>query len=250
MADQTEKTIFKCDFPGCGREFDTKMGLHGHMIHHKRADDSPAPTEKFTLVDQPSSRTLTPEEQAIVSRISGETNDWQTIGEESMVDFSLSEQPFKLPKEAQKHFDEKRFVFRWAERTPKRIDTLRTAEPPMRWIIVNKTTCPWIGDRNVDPVLGCVCRHDQLLMFKPWSWNELVKREKLRMAGAVDMKDIKNRNGQKGDGYEWKAGESYKISGGDQIIGADYVDSEISRLNSQMGITESGSPLGDTLEQY
>jgi hypothetical protein len=53
------------------------------------------------------SKIMTPEEQAIATRVMREQDSWENIKEEEMVDFSLSNDKFALPPEAQKLQNEK-----------------------------------------------------------------------------------------------------------------------------------------------
>ena len=56
-------------------------------------------------VEEPTS-VMTPEQRAIAERIAGETDDWKMLTERDMEDFSLMENPFKLPPPAQKMVDD------------------------------------------------------------------------------------------------------------------------------------------------
>jgi len=242
--DNEEKHI--CEEEGCGKTFDSASQLRGHMMSHKRQAKKDKKPE-LTTPEQTPRRVLTPEEEAIVRRVESEERDWETIGEESMVDFSLSEDPFKLPREAQERQDRREFAFRWALRKPERVDSLRTLAPPQRWMIVNKQTCPWINDRDIDPILGCVCRLTQMLFFKPWSWHMRVKEAKNALADGVDSRSVKNKHGIQDENSEWLAGDQYKISGGDQVFGEQFLADRENNLNEQMGVSY-GSSAGVTEE--
>jgi len=137
--------------------------------------------EKDLLTSQ-----LTPEELAIAKRVMTEGDDYRTpISEEEAIDFSLSEDPMKLPKSAQIRQDRREYCYRWITRTPSRVDEMRSRPRPLKWWICNRTTTPYLKD-FMDPVLGCVCRLDQVLVFKPWADYALEKRAKMELATAAD----------------------------------------------------------------
>jgi hypothetical protein len=118
---------------------------------------------------------ITAEEQAIAARTAADSNrEWETIGEESALDYSLGRDKFELPEPAKKAQNEKRFAFRWIARTPARIDQIRSAAIPERWWLCNSTNTPFL-QKFLDPVLGCVTREDQILVFKPWWMHEKMK---------------------------------------------------------------------------
>ena len=137
--------------------------------------------------DQAQRAVLTPEQQAIAERVAGQDTDWFTIGEESMNDFSMMINPMDLiPNypEAAKLQDEKKYVFRWCERSASRVDQLtRTAKPPLKWAIVNRQNLPEMSE-YVDSMMGCVCALDQILLFKPYSHAAIVNKAKAEMAKA------------------------------------------------------------------
>lgn len=171
-------------------------------------------------------RPLTPEEQAIAARIAADQDrEWETITEDSALDYSLGRWTFELPPEAKKAQDEKRFAFRWITRTKERIDEIRTKQPPARWWICNRSNTPFLA-HLCDPVLGAVVREDQILVFQPW-W----MRDKMRaiVQGIADGKsaDLTAKDGEArgaarfaasarpmGGGQETRQ----EIKGGDQIV--------------------------------
>lgn len=169
---------------------------------------------------------LTPAELALFQRIRGEQDDWKSIRESDIEDASLAQDPFKLPAEARALRDAKQFVFRWIERTPERLDEVRSASVPHRWWIVNANTMPDL-EHLCDPILGCVTKLDQMLVFKPyWMW---VKRqevmEELNQA-RERAGDIKQRDGEVKGGTKFSAGMKSgdnpeplvgEIKGGDRI---------------------------------
>ena len=125
-------------------------------------------TDNQDLDDSKSGQSLTPEQQAIASRVMAETAEWDQIGEESMNDFSLQITPLDLKHnfpEAWRDQQEKRYAYRFCERTDKRIDELtRGGHPVTRWKICTKLTTPHLG-KYVDDLLGCIARLDQILLF-------------------------------------------------------------------------------------
>jgi len=166
---------------------------------------------------------LTPEESAIFQRVSHETDDWKTITEEEMEDFSLMEDPYKLPAPAMKQQNDKQFAFRWAEASSKRIDVLRSLDPPAKWWVCNRAQTPFL-EGHFDPSHGGVQRLDQILLFKPmWMHvrHQEAKQEITRIQDTAG--DIKNRDGYKEDWGEWRSGESNKITGSDEVM-ADFND--------------------------
>jgi hypothetical protein len=102
-----------------------------------------------------------------------------------MNDFSLSVNPWDLPREVKKLQDEKRYAFRYCERTPARIDMLtRSQAPPLKWGIVNAVQLPELA-HLVDPITGGVCVGNQILLFKPWAHHAKVKEAKARLADGA-----------------------------------------------------------------
>ena len=150
---------------------------------------------------------LTPEELAIARRVAAE-GPILDHGEEGMVDFSLAEDPLKLPEPALKEQREKRLAFRWIRRSPERIDQVRNASPPLRWWICNRVNTPFLA-KYVDPVLGAVVRMDLILVCKPWSHFMAEQKAKLELADMGTASTIKAKDGVrdgKGEHYEWKGG--------------------------------------------
>lgn len=188
-----------------------------------KVEDLTPENEDDFLPEQKKPDNLTSEEAAIFQRVMSEDNEWQTLTEGDMEDFSLMVDPFLLPKEAEKLMKEKKFAFRWAERATKRIDELRNAGVPLRWWVVNRGSD--IGakfpDKLFDNIHGGIQRHDQLLMFKPWWMHEKVKEMKQALADAsYNAGNIANRDRQKIDetGSEWLASPDQKISAKDEVI--------------------------------
>lgn len=184
---------------------------------------------------------LTPEEAAIFQRTIAEQDDWKTITEGDVEDFSLMEDPFKLPKEAQDKVDRKQLAFRWIERKPDRIDQVRNATPPKRWWIANSITTPFLK-KYVDPILGCIVNMDQMLMVKPYWMYEKHQQAKMELAEIKDQTGrIDSKDGVSDGKVEWYAGREHKI-GKNDVVMADEAE-----VDAVLGIKDDNSGLG-TLE--
>lgn len=178
----------------CGKAFPQANHLKNHLRSHSAENNQPQEpaemTEKNkniklepeanTQTESPepkgtrSNSALTPDERALVDQISRQTTDWEQITEDQIHDFSLSEDPLKLPKEAQERQDRKEMAYRWCERTPKRVAELTNASPPMTWWVANGVTAPYLK-KYIDPTIGGVCKMDQILLLKPWNLHQKVK---------------------------------------------------------------------------
>jgi hypothetical protein len=195
--------------------------------------------------------TRTPEEEAIRLRAYSDDKSWESVGEDSVLDFSLNEDPLKLPAPAQKEYDEKRYAFRWAEMKTQNIDKLRTLPVPFKWAVCNSVNTPFLED-FIDPVLGCVINLGQLLMYKPW-WMHMkvveyeTKRAEAHYSGAgLDALDgeSKDKGGEfvshigKEDDKN-KRGARAKLGGSDLIIQPDRLEGiEPSDSGVSLEITE------------
>lgn len=176
-------------------------------------------------------RPITPEEQAIAARVMNEGSEWQEFGEDSLVDFEFGRDMFELPAPAKKKQDNHEFAFRWLTRDPKRLDAIRNKPVPFRWWICNSTNTPFL-EGFFDPVLGCVSREDQMLMFKPYWMRDAEWKYKRGLADAQDASgDILKKNDQMAtDTVQWKAGKrsglsldemKHEIRGGDVVMPYD-----------------------------
>ena len=204
----------------------------------------PKPGWKAEKEEKSTSSALTPEESAIFQRVQAEDDDWKTITEGDIEDFSLSQYPFQLPPEAQKLLDEKKFAFRYAEMKPARIDMLRNAPAPLKWWICNATTMPQLK-KYCDPIHGGIQELDQLLMFKPFWMHEKVLAAKHDLAdiqdkgGSLEMKDGEVDEER---GIEWHAGKEHKITSRDEVMDPG---GALDQVYQQESGTESSSDLGD-----
>lgn len=152
---------------------------------------------------------MTSEERAIYSRVAAESDEWKTITEGDIEDFSLAEDPFKLPLPAQKLRDQEEFAFRWITRTQSRVDEMKNKRPPFAWWPVNSMQ-PVAGlfDKFIDPIHGGIGKEDQILVFKPW-WMFQKELDYERMLADGNSADITSKNKAKtpaGD-LEYRAGK-------------------------------------------
>lgn len=164
-------------------------------------------TEKQVRKATKKTQALTPEERAIFQRVKNESKDWETITEESVDDYSLMEDPFILPDEVKEFENKRQFKFRWIERKSERLDEIRSAKVPNKWWIVNVDTFPALEDL-CDPILGCISRLDQMLVFKPWWMHE--KRMQLldELNTAQDRSGtLEGKDGETRDGVQFMAGK-------------------------------------------
>ena len=197
-------------------------------IKAKRTSAEPK-NEPTSGVSRPKTalKPITADEQAIAARVAADsTRDWETIGEDSAIDYTLGRDKFELPPEAKKAQNERRFAFRWVARIPARIDAIRNAEVPEKWWVCNSTNTPFLT-QYLDPVLGCICREDQILMFQPWWMRD--KRKKILDQVTFDKsRDITRLNGQGKAGASFVAGTRsvggsepslrQEVGGGDNIV--------------------------------
>jgi len=173
---------------------------------------------------------LTPEMQSIAERVSHQDTDWMNITEESMTDFSLMNNPMDLDPnypEAAKLQREKKYVFRWCERTPQRVDELtRSVNPPLRWAIVTNDSLPEMA-KHIDPLLGCVSALDQMLLFKPFNHAMMVNKAKKEMADSRARAPKEKVQAEK---VETMVGEQFKIDSRDTVEYEDTRDSDLGDL--------------------
>ena len=185
------------------------------------------------------SQSLTPEQTAIFNRVQAESTDWEVIREDQLNDFSLSITPLDLKHnfpEAWREQVEKRFAFRWCERTDKRIDELtRGGHPITRWKICTALTTPFLKS-YIDSSIGCIARLDQILLFRPWDRHMMEKRAKDQLteahANSGKPENVALRSAP--DNVEAFSGPEYRIGGGDEV---QYEDSR--------GVAGETEELGD-----
>ena len=187
---------------------------------------------------------LTPEQKAIAERADLQDKSWHTLREDELNDFSLMTNILDLPKEAARLQKNKIYAFCWRTRTPERIDELtRSVKPPLRWGLVTRTTIPELQDL-IDPLLGCIPRLDQVLMYKPWAHHIIVEKAKIELAdaglntGSLEGSRIQMQD--KNADVEVMTGQAQKISGSDELMGEE--------LMAGIDNDADSSPLGDLVE--
>ena len=187
---------------------------------------------------------LTPDQRAIADRAELQDKSWHTIREDELNDFSLMTNALDLPEAAARLQNNKIYAFCWRTRTPERIDELtRSVNPPLRWGLVTRTTISELQDL-IDPMLGCIPRLDQVLMYKPWAHHMIVQKAKMELADAgLNTGSLEGKRhqmqGKHGD-VEVMTGQNQKISGGDELMGEELM-ADIDNGDS--------SPLGDLVEE-
>ena len=175
--------------------------------------------EKTKTIKKPAN--LTQEEAAVFERIKaeGQEREWERVTEKDAIDFKLAKDPLRLPDFALKLKERKEYVFRWVERKKERIDEIRSMPIPQKWWIVNASTMP-DSVNDLDPILGCVCKLDQLLVFKPY-WMHLKKKEMedTQIERKAAAGELKSKHGVPVDetGSQFLAGKDYKIGGKDEV---------------------------------
>ena len=205
--------MFTCEI--CQKQFETEAALRGHILGAHKGEKQ--------AMEQPktkSNMSLTPEQYAIAQRAEAQDDSWMTISEADLNDFSLMNNPLDLPPEAAKEQNEKRYAFRWCERTVERVDQLtRGAQPPLRWAICNRNTTPFL-ENYIDDLLGCVTKLDQVLLVKPWAHHARVQAAKRELAETRDNTGtLKGKKDQiASDGIETYEGKEYQITGKDVVM--------------------------------
>lgn len=198
-------------------------------VKKAEAKQAPEPTR---------SNTLTPEEQAIFNRVAVGDDDWQTITEDSSIDYSLSNDLFELPAPAKKLQEGKQFRFRWITRTPQRLDEVKNKPVPLKWWPVNSTQPTADFKHFIDPNNGCVSREDQMLVFKPWwmfakerAYKDSLAERNFKGKSVEDREEVKKAgrdseavlSGKKRSGLTNQTLRE-EIHGNDVIYGEDSTD--------------------------
>ena len=212
---------------------------------NKPVDDgsnAPLPTETEITASP-----MTPEEKAIFSRVASESMEWATIDPYATLDYSLAEDPFKLPEPALKLQKDKQFQFRWIERTSTRLDEVKNRQVPFRWWPVNNVQPVGGMFRDVvDSSTGAVHLMDQMLVFKPWWMWEKEKEIKQQIADTRGDLTSKNKQTPK-DNIELaavarKSGDPRQrpeITGSDiQFKGEAEIDAEQGRDYGYAGLND------------
>ena len=163
-------------------------------------------------------RALTAEEAALKSILETKDDKWLGLTDKDVEDFSLSEDPFKLPREAQKLQDEKRYAFRWCENRIGRVMELTRKEAPFGWSVANSQNTPELK-HLVDSITGGIHKLDQVLLYKPFSMAMKVKELKQQADSAkANARDPNKRAGERDDNFVWEAGERAKLKDSDVTV--------------------------------
>ena len=204
------------------------------------------------------SANLTQEEAAIFERIKveGQDREWERVTEDDALDFTLAQDPMKLPEFAEKLRDDREYAFRWIERKKERVDEIRSMPIPQKWWIVNASTMPDCVD-DLDPVLGCICKYDQLLVFKPyWMYAKEKQMEEQESEEKATAGELKSKHGQVIDetGSEFLADNQARIAGKDDVqwheTDADKVaDSDTAVIGEATAFEEGDDGLGDLVAE-
>jgi len=151
----------------------------------KRKVEEPILTEDEVEDVEVNSTTMSSEERAIFNRVMSASDEWkESIQGFDMNDFSLAEDPFKLPKPAQRLRDAGEYAFRWITRDPKRLDEIMNKNRIARWYPVNSTAPTSDFRKFIDRNNGAVCREDQMLVFKRYDVFQMEQKMKHSLADA------------------------------------------------------------------
>jgi len=172
-------------------------------VVYVQSEQISTPPEKPEAENKIDTSNLTPEEMAIARRVSSEDRSWETLVEGEVNDYSLSEDPFKLPPPAQELRDKREFAFRWITRDPSRIDEVKGKRRPLQWWVVTRTNPRAnIFDKYIDPICGGIIREDQILVFKPyWLFEEELNFKRGLSDSMTQSKDLDNKSKEQ-DGVE------------------------------------------------
>jgi hypothetical protein len=180
---------------------------------------------------------LTADESALFQRIMGGDEDWKTIKESDVDDFSLANDPMELPEPAKEARKNKQFAFRWVSRTKERLDEIRSMNVPFKWWVCNSIRTPFL-DGLFDPITGGVNRLDCVLAFKPyWMFEkeqEFKRQQADKQAGGGDLK---SKNGLEKHGATLVY-DGREIRGGSEI--------QYENVDADARILASGESPGST----
>lgn len=194
-------------------------------------------TEPIEPIEKP--QALTPDENALFDQISRSKMDWEQITEDDLNDFSLSEDPMKLPPEAARKQELREYAFHWAAENSKRIAQLTGAAAPDKWWVVNRTTAPWLPSKYFDPTVGAIRKKGCILMMRPWKLHQLVKNAKLKLANALyESRDISKGAAERVASHDDQGhvkvvtGDRAAIRGGDTVFNGEASSDGIGELVS------------------
>lgn len=157
---------------------------------------------------------MTTEEQVIANEILCADTDWQTITEKDLEDFSLADDPYRLPDEAEKERLEKHFAFRWIENDVGRLKQIMNLQVPMKWWPCNRTNTPFLEKRCSDTD-GAVHCQDQILVFKPF-WMLKAYQKIIDNAQEAKLEGLEKKDGLEEDGLKWSTND--KIGDSDVVL--------------------------------
>jgi hypothetical protein len=201
------------------------------MARTRKAQGAPDETAESKTV-------LTAEEAAISARVMAEHEDWKSVKESDVDNFQLADDPLAFPEPAKAMKKKKKFAFRWIRRTPERMDEMRTKDVPFKWWVCNAVNTPFL-EGFFDPVLGCVSKMDQMLVFKPY-WMFVREQEfKNRADKEVAGDFLKKKDGEKKGGGEFV--KDQKIGSGDVMYP---VDAE-AMAEQKLGIAVEGEGISE-----
>ena len=191
-------------------------------------------TQEDNVIEQSN---MSSEERSIFNRVASASDEWkEAIIATDMHDFSLADDPFKLPLPAQKLRDKKLYVFRWITRDPKRLDEMMNKNKIMRWYPVNSTSPNGDFRKLVDRNNGAVCREDQMLVFKRYDAFQLEQGFYEGLADAsLKSNDLLNK-GKKEDFSAGKRSASDSKSLREEVKGSDIQFEGEAEKDAQQGI--------------
>ena len=226
--------MFKCEV--CGEEFEEQLSLRGHMGGAHKSKKKRVVKKDKPKIETTNPVTLSTEERAIADLVAADSEEWgPALREDELNDFSLMKNPMDLPPEALSMQNDKKYAFRWCERTPDRVRQLtRAAQRPLKWKVANKVNLPSMA-HLVDSLLGGVCVLDQILLFKPWHDHSLVQQAKTDMAEITDQSGTLGAKSMQmsGDGVHARASvrsmqsdmpSEFEVQGSDVVMGEEGVD--------------------------
>lgn len=162
---------------------------------------------------------LTPEQTHIANLIMSSDNEWETIREDQLTDYSLGDEPYPLPDEAKKRQERREFAFRWIENSGSRLEEVMRMDVPFRWWPCNSTNTPYL-QKYIDRATGAIHCKDQILVFKPW-WMHQKKKDIISGAEEARMGDAsleaKHRT-KEPNGSEWTAGSDARVNEGRDVV--------------------------------
>jgi hypothetical protein len=192
---------------------------------------------------------LTEEERAIFQRVMSDSEGWKNISVDQYAtnDFSLAEDPFKIPEPAKKLERDKQFKFKWITRSRERLDEVKNKSFPFAWWPVNNVQ-PVVGlfGKFVDGSTGGIHLLDQILVFKPWAmW---MKEQEVKHRIADTKGDFLDKNNQEPIDNVRIAASSTKLGGPrkrEHITGSDIQFEGEAERDAEAGIKYDNADFSD-----